>query len=109
VGRRPDQEPERFDFARVSCGIADTLRPADAEAGIGTACLASFTVPLSQRASPKISSKCPTGGPEPSTLSEAIFRARRLQAMRTPLSAAYKAVNALLMKGGAQHSRSGHK
>jgi hypothetical protein len=47
------------------------------------------------------------GGPEPSTVSETIFRADRLKTMRMRLSAAYKGVNALLMKQGAQDFRSG--
>lgn len=47
------------------------------------------------------------GGPEPSTVSETIFRADRLKTMRMRLSAAYKGVNALLMKEGAQDFRSG--
>ncbi len=41
------------------------------------------------------------GGPEPSTITETIFRADRLKTMRMRLSAAYKGVNALLMKDGA--------
>lgn len=49
------------------------------------------------------------GGPEPSTVSETIFRADRLKTMRMRLSAAYKGVNALLMKVGAQDFRSGQK
>jgi hypothetical protein len=49
------------------------------------------------------------GGPEPSTVSETIFRADRLKTMRMRLSAAYKGVNALLMKGGAEDFRSGQK
>lgn len=49
------------------------------------------------------------GGPEPSTVSEMIFRADRLKTMRMRLSAAYKGVNALLMKEGAQDFRSGQK
>lgn len=49
------------------------------------------------------------GGPEPSTVSEATFRADRLKTMRIRLSAAYKGVNALLMKEGAQDFRSGQK
>lgn len=48
-------------------------------------------------------------GPEPSTVSEVIFRADRLKTMRMRLSAAYKGVNALLMKEGAQDFRSGQK
>lgn len=47
------------------------------------------------------------GGTEPSTVSETIFRADRLKTMRMRLSAAYKGVNALLMKEGAQDFRSG--
>ncbi|RWK85300.1 MAG: DUF262 domain-containing protein [Mesorhizobium sp.] len=47
------------------------------------------------------------GGPEPSTVSETIFRADRLKTMRTRLSAAYKGVSALLMKEGAEDFRSG--
>jgi hypothetical protein len=49
------------------------------------------------------------GGPEPSTVSETFFRADRLKTMRMRLSAAYKGVNALLMKEGAQDFRSGQK
>lgn len=47
------------------------------------------------------------GGPEPSTVSETMFRADRLKTMRMRLSAAYKGVNALLMKEGARDFRSG--
>jgi hypothetical protein len=49
------------------------------------------------------------GGAEPSTVSETVFRADRLKSMRMRLSAAYKGVNALLMKVGAQDFRSGQK
>ncbi len=49
------------------------------------------------------------GGPEPSTVRETMFRADRLKTMRMRLSAAYKGVNALLMKEGAQDFRSGQK
>jgi hypothetical protein len=49
------------------------------------------------------------GGPEPSTVSETLFRADRLKTMRIRLSAAYKGVNALVMKVGAQDFRSGQK
>ncbi len=49
------------------------------------------------------------GGPEPSTVNETQFRADRLKTMRIRLSAAYKGVNALLMKEGAQDFRSGQK
>jgi hypothetical protein len=49
------------------------------------------------------------GGPEPSTVSETMFRADRLKTMRMRLSAAYKGVNALLMRDGAQDFRSGQK
>jgi hypothetical protein len=49
------------------------------------------------------------GGHEPSTVSETVFRAARLKTMRMRLSAAYKGVNALLMKEGAQDFRSGQK
>ena len=48
-------------------------------------------------------------GPEPSTVSETLFRADRLKTMRMRLSAAYKGINALLMKDGAQDFRSGQK
>jgi hypothetical protein len=48
-------------------------------------------------------------GPEPSTVSETLFRADRLKTMRMRLSAAYKGINALLMKEGAQDFRSGQK
>ncbi|RWL85669.1 MAG: DUF262 domain-containing protein [Mesorhizobium sp.] len=47
------------------------------------------------------------GGQPPSTVSETIFRADRLKTMRMRLSAAYKGVNALLMKEGARDFRSG--
>ena len=47
------------------------------------------------------------GGPEPSTVSETMFRSDRLKTMRMRLSAAYKGVNALLMKVGAKDFRSG--
>lgn len=49
------------------------------------------------------------GGAEPSTVSETLFRVDRLKTMRMRLSAAYKGVNALLMKEGAQDFRSGQK
>jgi hypothetical protein len=49
------------------------------------------------------------GGPEPSTVSETLFRPDRLKTMRMRLSAAYKGVNALLMQKGAQDFRSGQK
>lgn len=49
------------------------------------------------------------GGPEPSTVSETMFRADRLKTMRMRLSAAYKGLNALLMKEGAQDFRSGQE
>ena len=49
------------------------------------------------------------GGLEPSTVSETMFRADRLKTMRMRLSAAYKGINALLMKEGAQDFRSGQK
>jgi hypothetical protein len=48
-------------------------------------------------------------GPEPSTISETLFRADRLKTMRMRLSAAYKGINALLMKEGAQDFRTGQK
>ena len=47
------------------------------------------------------------GGPEPSTVSEGVFRADRLLTMRTRLSAAYKGIHALLMREGAKDFRSG--
>lgn len=50
-----------------------------------------------------------SGGEEPSTVSETMFRADRLKTMRMRISAAYKGVNALLMKEGAQDFRSGQK
>ncbi len=46
---------------------------------------------------------------QPSTISDTIFRADRLKTMRMRLSAAYKGVNALLMKEGARDFRSGQK
>jgi hypothetical protein len=50
-----------------------------------------------------------SGGAEPSTVSETIFRSDRLKTMRMRLSAAYKGVNALLMSEGAEDFRSGQK
>jgi hypothetical protein len=47
------------------------------------------------------------GGPQPSTVTEGVFRADRLLTMRTRLSAAYKGINALLMREGAKDFRSG--
>lgn len=49
------------------------------------------------------------GGPEPSTVAEMVFRADRLKTMRMRLSAAYKGMNALLMKEGAKDFRSGQE
>jgi hypothetical protein len=49
------------------------------------------------------------GGSDPTTVSETIFRADRLKTMRMRLSAAYKGMNALLMKEDAQDFRSGQK
>ena len=49
------------------------------------------------------------GGSEPTTVVEYQFRADRLKTMRMRLSAAYKGMNALLMKEGAQDFRSGQK
>ncbi len=49
------------------------------------------------------------GGELPSTVRDATFPADRLKTMRMRLSAAYKGVNALLMKEGAQDFRSGQK
>lgn len=49
------------------------------------------------------------GGTIPSTIQEATFRSDRLKTMRIRLSAAYKGMNALLMKEGAQDFRSGQK
>jgi hypothetical protein len=49
------------------------------------------------------------GGKEPSTVSETVFRSDRLKTMRMRLSAAYKGVNALLMKEGARDFRSGQQ
>lgn len=49
------------------------------------------------------------GGPEPTTVSETIFRSDRLKTMRMRLSAAYKGMNALLMTEGAQDFRSGQQ
>lgn len=47
------------------------------------------------------------GSAEPSTISEGIFRANRLRTMRTRQSAAYKGIQALLMREGARDFRSG--
>jgi hypothetical protein len=49
------------------------------------------------------------GGPEPTTVLDASFRAERLKTMRMRLSAAYKGVNALLMLKGAKDFRSGQE
>ena len=49
------------------------------------------------------------GGPEPSTIVDATFRADRLFSMRMRLSAAYKGVNALLMREGAKNLASGQQ
>jgi hypothetical protein len=48
-------------------------------------------------------------GDEPTTIRDSSFRAERLLTMRMRLSAAYKGVNALLMKEGAQDFRSGQQ
>jgi hypothetical protein len=48
-------------------------------------------------------------GEQPITIRDATFRAERLETMRMRLSAAYKGVNALLMKEGALDFRSGQK
>jgi hypothetical protein len=49
------------------------------------------------------------GGDEPSTVRDATFHAERLKTMRMRLSAAYKGVNALLMKEKAKDFRSGQE
>ena len=49
------------------------------------------------------------GGEIPSTVRDGLFRADRLDTMRMRLSAAYKGVNALLMKEGARDFRSGQQ
>jgi hypothetical protein len=49
------------------------------------------------------------GGDLPGTIRDATFRTERLKTMRMRISAAYKGVNALLMKEGAQDFRSGQK
>ncbi len=49
------------------------------------------------------------GGAQSTTIRDATFRAERLKTMRMRLSAAYKGVNALLMKEGAHDFRSGQK
>ena len=49
------------------------------------------------------------GGSEPSTVTDATFRADRLFSMRMRLSAAYKGVNALLMREGAKDFCSGQE
>jgi hypothetical protein len=48
-------------------------------------------------------------GEPPTTIRDATFRAERLKTMRMRISAAYKGVNALLMKVGAEDFRSGQK
>ena len=50
-----------------------------------------------------------SSGPEPSTIIDATFRADRLFSMRMRLSAAYKGVNALLMREGAKDFSSGQQ
>lgn len=47
------------------------------------------------------------GGAIPTTIAQATIRADRLRSLRSRLSAAYKGVNALLMRAGAQDFRSG--
>ncbi len=47
------------------------------------------------------------GGPEPSTVKDTSVRASRIRELRSRQSAAYKGVNALLMKSGATDFRSG--
>jgi len=47
------------------------------------------------------------GGEEPTTVHDSTVRADRLQSMRMRLSAAYKGVNALLMRRGAEDFRTG--
>lgn len=47
------------------------------------------------------------GGAEPSTVADGVLRADRLLTMRSRLSAAYKGLNALLMRDGAYDFRSG--
>jgi hypothetical protein len=49
------------------------------------------------------------GGDLPTTIRDATFRADRLKTMRIRISAAYKGVNALLMRTGAEDLRSGQK
>ncbi|MBH0022657.1 DUF262 domain-containing protein [Salinibacterium sp. SWN248] len=49
------------------------------------------------------------GGVEPSTVTDAAFRAERLKTMRMRLSAAYKGVNALLLRAGAKDFRTGQQ
>lgn len=49
------------------------------------------------------------GGETPNTIEEGVFRSDRLLTMRSRLSAAYKGVNALLMKEGARDFRSGQE
>jgi hypothetical protein len=47
------------------------------------------------------------GGPEPTTVTDGVFRAERLYTMRTRQSAAYKGIHALLMREGAMDFRTG--
>lgn len=47
------------------------------------------------------------GGPKPRSVEEAIFQQDRFRSLRTRLSAAYKAIHALLMQRGCQDFRSG--
>ena len=47
------------------------------------------------------------GGPEPSTVSDALFRRGRLYSLRTRNSAAYKGLYALLMRDGCEDFRTG--
>ena len=47
------------------------------------------------------------GGPEPSTVRDGVLRAERLGTMRSRQSAAYKGIQALLLREGAQDFRTG--
>jgi hypothetical protein len=49
------------------------------------------------------------GGATPTTISQSNFRPDRLKTMRMRISAAYKGVNALLMRAGAEDFRSGQR
>ena len=81
-------------------------------AGTGTACSANCMGRRSRAASHATSWRCRRGSLEALSRPRCprrMFRSDRLKTMRMRLSAAYKGVNALLMKEGAQDFRSGQQ